>query len=151
MGVALPASDIPACFNWNVLENGATIQAIAGVWNVQTNAGFYMGKYLQSANHAQNDEVAIGSMFLPEDAQYTAYILCQTGTNFGEMHFLLNDTDEGDIDMYQAAGGTANELESTSLGSLSAGVYSVVLKISDKNAASSDYNCFVQNIAIAKA
>lgn len=125
-----------------------THAAIAGTWNQAVNVAYLCGWNLDNnATKALNDEVALGRCYIPKAVDYTAYALFSKYSTAGKMHFLINDTDEGNIDGYAAAT-SYDHSESVSLGTLTAGLKSINIKMASKNAAASGYLLGLQVLII---
>lgn len=125
--------------------------AIAGTWAAGADSNVWSNKYLgNAATHAVNDAVCLGYVFIPVDGTYSVYGHFRRSGAYGKAHFLLNNSDKGNIDCY---GGSDDDNYNTSvsLGALTRGLYCFTLKVSDKNAAGSDYHMHVHTLAIVLA
>jgi hypothetical protein len=123
--------------------------AIAGTWARNASGAYNTGAILNSDTAAANDEVALGIVYLPETASYTAYAIRGTDTDQGIMHIHIDGVDEGQIDNYAAS--SPNAAGSVSLGSLSAGAHTLSIMIDTKNGSSTGYGCRLSVFAIAKS
>jgi hypothetical protein len=137
-----------AVFNWDVLNN--SFQTRAGNWATQDNVGFWLGKYVDnSGSDAQNDHVSIGAFNVPTAGTYTIYITATQNTNCGIAHVYVNGVDVAQIDTYNAVS-SESVVFTDSLGTLSAGIKNVSLKVATKNAASTGYRLQFESVTIIK-
>lgn len=136
-------------FSWNCLV-AENYQSKAGTWAIDDNVVFWIGsKLTNTAASAVNDEIAIGSFYVPEATGYTLHLLHIANTVYGKAHFLINGVDEAEIDLY-AGSQTLNNISSVSLGTLTVGQKIISIKISDKNASSSGYDADLYAVVIVK-
>ena len=138
---------------WEVVGNAGNLRAtpIAGTWSYTSivGNGWSVEELENPVTHAQNDAIALGSFFVPEQADYTAYVHFSKDTDRGELHLFINGVNVGSIDQY--AGATAyNEIDTITIASLTKGAKEISIKAVDKNAASSSYIIGVQTLVIAK-
>lgn len=150
----LAISDVAALnypvFVWNTVL-ADSFRGRVGTWAEVTHTNFWLGVIAGNAgSSAQNDEISLGNLFIPETTAYTAYLVFEGNTDKGIAHIMLNGSDEGTIDMYNGGGLDANMMGSTSLGTLTAGHYACTVKVVTKNGSSSNYLCLLQAALIAK-
>jgi len=136
-------------FEWTVCEqNNWTL--IVGNWVREANVVTW--EYMDLGNTpgpAQNDAICIGHVFIPASGTYTIYIKGIRSTSAGNYHVLLNNSDVANINFY-AGTLNANYIGSVSLGTLSAGLYTVVLKVSDNSPGSGNYDMVICSVKIVK-
>lgn len=124
-------------------------QIIQGTWAVTAKATDWLGIFLKTTSENQNDEIAIDGFLIPEEGVYTCHILCNTSSDEGIMHIYINGVDVAQIDLY--SGGTVDNVAlNASLGTLSAGIKLIRLKMETKNGSSSDYRVNLQTISIVR-
>lgn len=134
-------------FNWDLIDH--LYQAIVGTWAIVTGNTHWHGAYLHDdATSAIGDSINLGACHIPVDGDYTAYLIGQRNTNRGIVSVMLNDTDEGTMDMYGTA--VTNMVFTTSLGTLTKGIKAVTLEITAKHASSSDNRIWIQSFGILK-
>lgn len=136
-------------FKWDMIFNSTQFKALSGTWALLAEPNDYLGQNLSNnATHGVNEVVALGTVFIPESTDYTAYAITQKTTDGAKLHIRLNGSDKGEIDMYGA--GLYNQVQSVSLGTLTKGYYDLDFKLSDKNGASSNYYCHLQGLMIIR-
>jgi len=135
-------------FEWTAVKQN-NFQAIDGAWERTIDASHWSGAYLTNPDRDQDDEAALGAVFVPITTNYTLYLVHRTSSASGITHFLFNNVSKGSLDCY-TGGGVSNVVSSVSLGSLTAGIYVFSLIVSEKYASASDYACDIQTLAIAK-
>lgn len=150
----IQAAVIPAAvrirpiFSWNIAEN--TWKDKVNTWTIDDNAGYHLGGGLRNVTTPViNDAVALGNLYVPESADYTAYFTVATNNAFGKAHIFLNGIDKESIDLY-SAGTVYSTALSVSLGTLAVGNYTIYLKAASKNASSSGYGLAIESLSIAK-
>lgn len=128
-------------------------RAVVGTWAISdagTPAWIFENSCLENtATNAQNDEVALGNFYVPASGTYHAYMKYVQSNNTGKAHFLINDTDEGEIDTYGGAT-VQDSYGDVTLGTLTQGVKAITVKVSDKNASSSNYYMYISQLAIVR-
>ena len=143
------ASSVPA-YLWSFVKDAyaqTNFSIRQGTWAVLEADLWGGGRLHNGTTKALNDELALGSFNVPDSANYTAYILGETGPAFGILHLILNGTDKGNVDFYHGVGASNQEKE-IALASLSAGNYSVRVKMASKNALATDYLLYLQRLII---
>jgi len=120
------------------IQTDINYRAVTGTWAVANGADFNTLCSLNNTSGTQNDAIYIGSFYVPSEGTYTFYLLCHAVNDHGKLHIIINGSDVANIDMYNAVN-NYNAYLNVSLGSLTAGLKVVVLKISDKNASSGGY------------
>lgn len=95
-------------------------------------------KVYASAGPDVSSKWGIGHVYIPVTGTYTAGGLFEKAAGNGIITVYLNGTSKGTIDLY-AAGTTYDNFLTTTLGSLTAGLYAVELGTQSKNGASGGY------------
>jgi len=148
-------SSIPTALNYPVYEWSATTSfegwsSMLGTWTRTADEYFAGGGIVDNdGTRDQNDELGLGTFFIPTTGTYTAYLIFITGGVFGEAHIMIDGADEGTIDCYGGAVNTV--IDSVTLGSLTAGIHSISIKAVDKNGSATAYKLAIHGIAIVKA
>lgn len=147
-------SSIPIALNYPIFEflattSGDNFGVVAGSWDRTLSGSYETGAHLHNTIPAVDDEVGLGTIFAPSATAYTAYFYCQTGTANGIMHIFIDGVDIAQLDCYSAAG-SVNEVLSVSLGTITAGIHSLVIKMASKHASATDYATRIQGMNIAK-
>lgn len=142
-----PSSFTPS-LTWDVVTHEWV--ATAGAWAEETSSSHWLGMNLNNdATPAIDDQVGIGSFRVPSSAAYTLVIMLTKASNNAILHFLVNGSDVAQIDSY-AAGTSYNQIESISLGTLTAGLKILSIKAASKHGSSSDYRIKINAIQVAK-
>jgi len=135
-------------FRWDVIND--LFKSIQGTWEVKSTASYFLGSSLRNdTGVAVDDNVSLGVFYVPVNGTYTVHLLHMVDTGFGKLHFLIDTVDVAEIDGY-AGTGDYNVLSSVSLGTLTAGIRTLRIVISDKNASSSDYGAAIHAVVIMK-
>jgi hypothetical protein len=138
-------------FKFDVTDADDNWLAVTGTWAEAADANIYGQRKLwnDAAAPAINESVVVGHLYVPVTGTYTAYLKYTKDPNAAKCHFMLNNVDKGNIDMY-AAGADNNAISSVSLGSLTKGLYVLVLKGASKNAGSGGYWQIYHSLYIVK-
>lgn len=151
-GIAIDAIiETQTIFKWDAVKDGvnANYRAKAGTW-ASTGAGptNWIGDTVQNtATGTINDEIGLGSFFIPTDGIYTIDILGVTGGESGISHVLIDSVDKGTIDWY---GVGSNNARLTGSLTLTKGAVAISLKMASKNASSTAYRLYLQSVIIHK-
>lgn len=148
LDVDISSGATPA-FKWSVVDVDNFLN-VAGTWARDALANNYEKFTMRNvATHAINDAICIGHMTILATGNYTLHLKTMDGLHQGIIHVMLNNVDKGTIDCY-AGSAAYNVIKSVSLGSLTKGVYAVVLKMASKNASADDYYGYFEYVTIMK-
>jgi len=124
--------------------------AVAGTWAQYAGAALWIyNAYANQATKALNDELALTGFLVPKAAPYTLHLIYMESTDHGIIHIFINGVDVAQIDTYAGAA-DSNIVGSVSLGTLTAGLKIIRLKMASKNASSTAYKAAIQYLSIIK-
>jgi hypothetical protein len=122
---------------------------VSGSWTRNAPAATYMSSRADSASATINDQITWKNQAL---ASGTYTVRFMSGLNYNaaaKAHILLGSTDIATMDMYNA-GSVNNVLTDVTGVVIVGGIYDISLKLTDKNASSSGYNCVACYIQFIK-
>jgi len=129
-----------------IRQAGAVIQ---GTWSWDYYASHWCAnRFYNNAAAAVNDQIDF-YVYLAAGT-YSFIFFCKNDTAAGKVHILIDTIDKGNVDLY-AGSQLENQVETLAdvvVGT--AGVKTISLKVSDKNASSSNYECDLNGFAIVR-
>lgn len=134
---------------WDVIENGFVTKA--GTFETSDNVSYQLGRTMRNNPAAINDRVCIGEFYVESAGEYTITMLASKGSSYGIAHIIVDSVDLVQFDCYKSGAAAYNETFTSSLGTLTAGMKPIDVKMASKHASSSDYNFRAQIFIVRKA
>jgi len=136
-------------FIWNAIRG--LYLAKDGAWGLSgAGTSTYLGYEVNNGAGGLNDEIGLGSCFIPKDGTYEIHILGTRGTEQGIMHCRLQNNDKYLMDWYDAGAMNKNITKDGTLGALTKGTYTVGIRLASKHASASAYKASIQTVLIYK-